>query len=88
MRVTHIGICNEISSMPESYQGEPIDVTLHASDSLFRTYGDMIEKYKGYFSKMEKNGKLNGPQVLIVTQDGENQFKGTFIYKNGELIKA
>ena len=81
-------ICNEITSMPQSYQGEPIDVTLHASDSLFRTYGDMIEKYMGYFNKMGENEKLNGPQVLVVAQDGENKFKGIFIYEKGELIKA
>ena len=80
-------ICNEIFTMPSLYAGEPIDVTLHSTDSLFRTYEDMVEGYNKYFAKMKENGKLNGPQVLAVVQDGENRFVGKFIYEDGRLIE-
>lgn len=81
-------ICNEISTALQSYNGNPLDVITHSSDSLFENNDDRLNRYERVLGKAQRKGLVNTPLVIIVAEDShDNPYGGLLSYADGKVRK-
>ncbi len=79
-------ICNELSLIPELYEGKSVDVVIHSASCLFDDNENMKRRYEEVMRKMQEKGKINEPVVLAVAESRDNGlYKGILVYEDDKI---
>lgn len=78
-------ICNEILTLPDSYEGAPVDLLLHSADSLYVSAEQRSQEYERLFFRMKKKDKLSEGAVLAYAQAGTTPSAGMICF-NGKTL--
>ncbi len=85
-------ICNDLSLMPNLYEGEKVNCILHACNNYSRNFGQRVVSYETVLRKMKEKGLVEEP-VLIGTSDLGNDgdcesFVGSMVFENDKLVST
>jgi hypothetical protein len=67
-------ICNEMPLVPETYNGEPINLAVHCCDSLFDDFIRRDGMYNAFAHKMRKTNKADSPLLIVSAQLGSPEY--------------